>query len=344
MRVNDFERETMKTSAPWVLVPALLIVLLGCPVSRPVWNPGDPTLDTRVRMDMLRLMVPKDDFLKGWFRQGEPVLAAGDDVRDLLKDAWIHFMQFSPIAGVFQDFTNETDRLELSIIDMGEASGSFGAFSSMRMRSGKSFKIGKGSFLEDDEFVFWESCFVVRIYGGNRFTALKDQAIFLGRYVHARIKEFVQEDIPPPLASYLPDRGRVPYTALYFRSTIPFPELSPFFREEWLELNSKTEGILVDYLLKNEKAFLLLIQYPSAKKASHAFHTLKAQTKRGEEAQSLTFSRVDSFFSPSSGSRRDSFLFFARGRFLAGILGFNRLETGEALAKELDLLLAGLGE
>jgi len=154
----------------------------------------------------------------------------------------------------------------MGIYDMGTAKDAFGVFTSER--EGDDIGIGQESEYEAGLLRFYQGQFFVSIMTFQETSQSKQAVFSLARAVADAVESTGER---PQLVSALPQAGLIKNSIRYFyRHTLL--NLHYYVADEnILLLDSTTEAVLAQYAADGQKAYLLLVQYPSNQGASTAF-------------------------------------------------------------------------
>ncbi|KKL99738.1 hypothetical protein LCGC14_1811420 [marine sediment metagenome] len=145
----------------------------------------------------------------------------------------------------------------LDIFEMGSSEDAYGVFT--HDTDGKMLEIGQDARLRPGWLSFWKYRFFVSIYVEEESAAAEKAVIDLGRQIASGI---AVEGTRPRLLSQLPKRGLKSASIRYLHHPIVLNYHFYLSDENILNISSDTDVVLADYQQVNEKARLLLVNYP----------------------------------------------------------------------------------
>ncbi len=164
--------------------------------------------------------------------------------------------------------------ITVELFDMGLSQDAFGIFS--YQTEDEEVNVGQGSDYGGGLLRFWKGNYFINVYAEKDSPEIKKDILNIGETISKRINRSGQK---PVLINFIPEDG-------LWRRSIRYFHLHPILNHHYfisheniLNLNSKTNAILADYLFSDskDKIYLLLIQYPDERQAKKAFSSfLKA--------------------------------------------------------------------
>ena len=143
--------------------------------------------------------------------------------------------------------------------DMGSSEDAFGIFS--YEAEDEEVGVGQGSESGGGLLRFWKGKFFVNVYAEQEDSLTKKDFLELGRAMADSIK---QEGRKPKLINYLPKERLIERSIRYFHHSHILNHHYFLSHENILRLDIRTNALLASYSFqKEEKNFLMLIQYPS---------------------------------------------------------------------------------
>jgi len=158
------------------------------------------------------------------------------------------------------------------LYDMGSSNDAYGIFS--LERQDEEAGIGQGSEFGGGLLRFWKGNFFVSVYADGEGPEAGQTILRLGRALANSIPLTGQA---PKLINALPDgkMGLVEKSIRYLHSHILLNQRFFVATRNILNLNSKTEVILAQYMRVGKKLHLLLVRYPEVKEAEAALRSFK---------------------------------------------------------------------
>jgi hypothetical protein len=155
----------------------------------------------------------------------------------------------------------------LDIFDMRSSEDAFGVFT--HDQDGEPVDVGQGGLYRSGWLSFWKDRFFVSIYMEEESAAAENAVRGLARQVASRISH---EGPKPQILSLLPQKGLQPKTIRYLHHHIVLNYHFYVADQNILNLGPDTKAALAEYKRGEDKARLLLVQYPDGEKAAKA-HT-----------------------------------------------------------------------
>jgi hypothetical protein len=157
------------------------------------------------------------------------------------------------------------NEIAVDIFDMGSSGDAFGVFAHSRETNVKDF--GQGSEYAAGLLTFWKGRYYVSVLAYPETPASKGAVTTLGRAIAGAILE---EGPVPPILAFLPPENLQPETVRYFHHYIWLNSFCFVSNENVLNIGADTPAVLAKYRTPGSSLFLLLVQYPDAKRAEAA--------------------------------------------------------------------------
>jgi hypothetical protein len=154
--------------------------------------------------------------------------------------------------------------LTADVYEMGSSADAYGVFSFERQD--EEVGIGQGSEFGGGLLRFWKGNYFVSVNAEGEGEDVDKAIIDLGRAVAASI---TKTGPLPQLISYVPDKsfGLVEKNVYFFRSHVLLNQRFFIAHQNILQLGQDVEAVLAEYLVGQHKVHLVLIHYPSERKA-----------------------------------------------------------------------------
>ena len=163
--------------------------------------------------------------------------------------------------------------IKVELFDMGSAAGAFGDFTHARDLEGETVKVGQDGHHQSGVLWFWKGRHLACVSSRSAGVVL-DDLLQLGRVVAGSTGSAGER---PDLVQQLPARGLRSRTVRYFRVKAALAyHYGDFAHAGLLGLEGGAEAVLADYR-RDGPAVLLLVRYPSAKRAAAAHRRLAAK-------------------------------------------------------------------
>jgi hypothetical protein len=152
------------------------------------------------------------------------------------------------------------------VFEMGSSEDAWGVYHH-DIREGTSAGIGRESEYLDGTLSFWKGRFFVSILPFDETEESSRAVMEIGEKIAGRIPG---EGSPPELLKVLPDQGLRRHSTRFFHDHHLMGRHFFLARENILHLSGKTDGLLAGYDLGGETTTLIVVSYPSERKASAA--------------------------------------------------------------------------
>lgn len=173
----------------------------------------------------------------------------------------------------------------VELFDMGLAEEAFGIFTFET--GGEEAGVGQGSDYGGGLLRFWKGKFFVNVYSEQETPSTKQDVLQIAKAV---ARSLSQEGQKPKLIHYLPEEGLSERSIRYFHLHQSLNYHYFVSHQNILRLGEKTNAVLASYVLPHtkDKAFLLLIRYPTKKLAGEALQSfLKAYLPEAARAKAI---------------------------------------------------------
>lgn len=154
--------------------------------------------------------------------------------------------------------------LTADIYEMGSSADAYGVFAFERQD--EDVGIGQGSEFGGGLLRFWKGTYFVSVNAEGEGEDAEKAVLGLGRAIAASI---TTTGPLPQLISYVPDKsfGLAEKNIYFFRSHVLLNQRFFIAHQNILQLGQDVEAVLAEYRIGRQKAHLVLIRYPSEKKA-----------------------------------------------------------------------------
>ncbi len=211
--------------------------------------------------------------------------------------------------------------LTSEIYEMGSSADAYGVFAFERQE--EEAAIGQGSEFGGGLLRFWKGSYFVSINAEGEGEGVDAGVLALGRAVASSIRETGPK---PQLIGYLPSFNGLDEKNIYFfRSHILLNQRFFIAHQNILHLEQDAEAVLARYVRAGKTIHLLLIRYPSEKRASEALSSFKnaympdARTKEMVKTEDGSWTGI-----------------IRTGAFLAAVFGAESQESADTLLKSAE--------
>jgi len=179
---------------------------------------------------------------------------------------------------------NGNSRIAVEIFDMENSWNAYGVFTHVREEMNESY--GQGSQLYEDAILFWKSRYYVSVVSLDGSEEAQLAIKNIAEYIDNSISETGEL---PDVLKIIPEKGLVVESILYFHHPAWINSLYYISDENILNIDNQTDCILATYGDKQDRSYLLAIEYPGledAKQACHKF-SMAFSGEKGENGLSL---------------------------------------------------------
>lgn len=158
--------------------------------------------------------------------------------------------------------------ITVEIFDMGSSEDAFGIFSHGQGRVEKEMGIGQGSEYRGGLLCFWKDRFFICIRSEKETSSAKGAVLSLGKLISKAIKTSGEK---PALLNYLPQDKFLEKSLRYFHKHEILNYHYFVADKNILNLHENTRAVFAKY--KDDKSYLLLVQYQNIEEARAAFES-----------------------------------------------------------------------
>ena len=272
----------------------LILILTACQPS--------VTAATPLSLDTL---LPAGGSISGWDAPGGILTYDRENLYNLVDGQADAFFAYGFEQVAVQRYQNGTGaRLNVEIWQLADSADAYGLFHSGI--AGQPASIGvEGDSDPGRRLAFWQQRYFVSVTATE---AIPDEILWA--FAEEIVKRLPSGGETPAIVNRLPAEALVAGSVLFFHEEISIQMEIWLGGENILGLGQATDGMVARYAWGDQKARLLLIEYPSARKAAQGLKAL-----RGSEIKDVIASE-------------------ARGTLLAAVIGKVDMDKAQALLKE----------
>ncbi len=206
------------------------------------------------------------DKVERWSRVEPPGTYSPQTLSSYIDGGAELFLSYNFKAALAVKYRDASENeIAVDIFDMGSSEDAFGVFAHTRETSAKDF--GQGSEYAAGLLTFWKGRFYVSVLAYPETPASKSAVTTLGRAIAGAIRD--EGPLPAILALLTPENLQ-PETVRYFHHYIWLNSFCFVSNENVLNIGADTPATLAKYRTPGSSLFLLLIQYPDARRAEAA--------------------------------------------------------------------------
>jgi hypothetical protein len=198
----------------------------------------------------------------GWELLQEDKVYTPESLYDYIDGGAELYLSYGMNEVISRIVTQGNNEIRIEIFDMMEARNAFGVFTNTRTKDEKQY--GQGSQYFTGTQIFWKDKYYIAITANDENAAIVSAIKELAASIDSRIKTTGQL---PEIVQYLPREGLQPDGYLYFHHYIWLNALYYIADDNFLNIESDTPAVLAKYNGKEDRIYLLLIQYSDQEKA-----------------------------------------------------------------------------
>lgn len=280
----------------WVVATLGSILLLTACQPSENSAPAAPRLDT---------LLPAGGSISGWDAPDAVLNYERDNLYNLVDGQADAFFAYGFEQVAVRRYQNAAGALlNVEIWQLANSADAYGLFHSGM--AGQPVSIGaEGDSDPGRRLAFWQQRYFISITATE---AIPDETIWA--FAQEIAKRLPSGGEPPAIVKHLPAEGFVEGSALFFHEEISIQMEIWLGGENILGLSHATNGMVARYAWGDQKARLLLIEYPAASQAADALKAL-----RGSDVKDIAASD-------------------ANGTLLAAVIGKVDIDKAQALLKE----------
>ncbi len=259
----------------WAAAALGLILILAACQSAQSPTPTAPRLDT---------FLPADSSISGWDAPDAVLTYGKDNLFNLVDGQADAFFAYGFEQVAVRRYRNAAGaRLNVEIWQLANPADAYGLFHSGM--AGQPASIGvEGDSDPGRRLSFWQQRYFVSVTATE---AIPDETLWT--FAKEIAKRLPSGGEPPAIVKRLPAEGLVEGSALFFHEEISIQMEIWLGGENILGLSQNTNGMVARYAWGDQKARLLLIEYPNADNAAQGLKAL-----RGSEIKDMAASEANS--------------------------------------------------
>jgi len=203
--------------------------------------------------------------INGWQQLEEPILHTPETLYDYINGGAELYISYGMQEVISQLYIRQDMEIRVEVFDMGASKNAFGVFSHTRTVDEKNYGQGSQSFT--GALIFWKGKYFISIVSNDE-NELINQTI---RKIATELEEQIQDTGPlPAIIRFLPRQGQVKDGFCYFHHYIWLNAYYYITNDNFLNINDQTDAVLAKYGSRDDRHFLLVVQYPSEIEAYQA--------------------------------------------------------------------------
>lgn len=206
--------------------------------------------------------------MHGWRTHGKAETYNRQTIYDYMDGAGEIYLSYSFRELLVQRYIKPgKPEIIVEIFDMVSGKDAFGVFSHVQGRDDKEAGIGQGSEYRGGLLTFWKGRFFISILARRETPEAKKAVLLIGKAVS---KAIGVDGEKPELLNYIAEEDFFPKGIRYFHTHAILNYHYYLSDENILNLGEHTDVILAQY--KDDRSYLLLVEYKNEKDAKAAFN------------------------------------------------------------------------
>ncbi len=217
--------------------------------------------------DLFNLLppVPPD-----WELQREDTIYTPESLYEYINGGAELYLSYGMKDVVSRIITQGENEIRIEIFDMTEAPNAFGVFTNTRLADEKQY--GQGSQYFTGAQIFWKDKYYIVITANDENEAIVEVIKSLASSIDNKISEIGEI---PGIIQYLPKEGLQPDAYVYFHHYIWLNAQYYIANDNFLNIDNTTPAVLGKYNEKEDRMYLLLVQYPDSKIAGESYKAFR---------------------------------------------------------------------
>jgi hypothetical protein len=274
----------------------------------------------------LNRLLPRPGEVEGWFPDGEPQTAAGDDLFLLIDGGAAIYHEYGFREAVYQTYsTKDGKSINLEVYEMTGPDAAYGMYTFKTGEGGDPVAVGHEGRLESYFLNFWKGNFLVTLVGLDTDTGTLDGIQKIAGAVDAKLQS---PGKPPRLASILPKDNLQVNGITYLKGNLG---LVNQYRFDDKDIFGLKEGVVGRY----DGYSVFLFQYRDPNQARKWCKTAKKHLRRSGRFSGLV-EGASRFEMRDGESTRLAVRQY--GRWILAVLGGGE-ETGNRVLNDLETIL-----
>lgn len=207
--------------------------------------------------------------IHGWKAHGKAKIYDRETIYDYMDGAGEIYLTYGYKGLIVKRYAKASGpEIIVEIFDMGSPEDAFGIFSHGQGRETKSAEIGQDSEYKGGLLCFWKNKFFICIRGERETPQVKKAVLALGRLISKAIEAKGEK---PELLKYLPENELLEKDLRYFHKHEILNYHYFVADKNILHLDEYSKAVLALY--KDDKSYLLLVQYQNIELANAAIES-----------------------------------------------------------------------
>jgi hypothetical protein len=204
--------------------------------------------------------------LKGWEAEGNDRLYGPTNLYDYIDGGAELYLSFGMKEVLSRRYHNEgTSEISVEIFDMINSENAFGVFTHTRTTNENIY--GQGSQYFTGAQIFWKDKYFVTVTSNSVNDEIKRCILDLSSEIDHRITSTGKL---PKIIEYLPFQSQLNDDYVYFHHYIWQNSYYFISNENIFNINDSAQAVIARYGKKNDRYFLLLVDYNDSDKANKA--------------------------------------------------------------------------
>jgi len=208
--------------------------------------------------------------IDGWSPRTEDVIYTPETLFDYINGGAELYLSYDMKEVSSRIIVNGSNEIRIEIFDMTEARNAFGVFTHTRTKDEHVF--GQGSQKFTGALIFWKGRFFVTLTANDENELINKTLESIAKEIDKKITETGHL---PGIVQLLPEEQLEPDGFIYFHHYIWLNSYYFIASDNILNISPDTDCILAKYGNKEERSFLLLIEYHDSLSAAANIETFR---------------------------------------------------------------------
>jgi len=268
------------------LLSLISAILIGC-AGQCITEKAQPIQTDTIRKtvdpvarECSRLATFGDAPIPGWTLAAPARTYHKKSIFDYINGAAELYFAYDFRAVATAEYQDGETSVIIDVYDMTTPENAFGIYSLNRYPGANYVDIGNEGILTDTNLDFWKGRYFCKVYSFDMSEKYQKGVVNFGDRLASNIEE---AGAGPSVIGKLPQNSLMPKTARFFSRKLGLDSIHYVSKENVLNLDSKTKGVVAEYQVDGAVFQIFVIEYPSSDAASSAFETYSSHLVKEAE-------------------------------------------------------------
>jgi hypothetical protein len=216
---------------------------------------------------MITQLLPENP--AGWKTSLDDRIYTPESLYDYIDGGAELYLSFNMIEVASRIIAMDEAEIRIEIFDMSSSSDAFGVFSHTRTRDEKQY--GQGSQYFTGALIFWKANYYIAITANDENDEIIQAMQSLAKQIEQKIG---QTGELPGITKLLPPENLLEDGFIYFHHYIWLNSYYYISNENLLNIDNHTSALMAKYGDRENRYYLLLVEYPGESEAGEAYKNL----------------------------------------------------------------------